>query len=159
MVYTLKEHQDMIDEIASLRQQIDEIKQSDDDKANIIKDYQTRYKTSLDEVRHEIHQEYKAEVNRLNQEIKDNQSMIKEYQSMIKDYEDRQSDHNKELDDYKAVIYDLSTKYNNLRIAIQTTSRLDVFFNKHKKILKEYPEITMSSNTKVIDTKSADDKS
>jgi len=176
-IYSPKEMNDLMSEMESLRIKIDDLKQSDNDKADIIKDYQSRYKESLDEVRHEVHQEYQDEinqlkseisqlkddhqdeVNKLNQEIKEHQVLIKDYQSMIKDYEDSQSNHKKEIDDHKAVIYDISTKYNNLRTAIMTTSRLDVFLNRHKRLLNDYPEMTLSSNYKVIDTKSTDDKS
>ena len=103
IIYTPKEHQDLIDEMNDLRLKIDEIKQSDDDKSEII---------------------------RLQDDIADNQEMIKQlqrdikdYQGMIKDYEDKISKHNQELNDHKSVIYDISNKYNNLRIAIKGTSR------------------------------------
>ena len=173
-IYSPDEVNDMMSEMESLRNKIDEIRQSDNDKTDIIKDYQSRFKESLDEVRHEVHQEYEDEihklkdeinqlqanhqdeVHRLNQEIKEHQAMIKDYQSMIKDYEDRQSVHNKELDDHKAVIYDISTKYNNLRTAIKSVSYIDAILNRHKGILKDYPEMIMSSNTKVIDMASED---
>lgn len=176
-IYSPDEVNDLMSEMESLRLKLDEIKQSDDDKANIIKDYQSRFKASLDEVRDEVHQEYQDEihkledeisqlqgnhqdeVHRLNQEIKEHQAMIKDYQSMIKDYEDRQSVHNKELDEHKAVIYDISTKYNNLRTAIKSVSFIDAILNRHKGILKDYPEMTLSSNTKAIDIKSTEDKS
>lgn len=85
--------------------------------------------------------------------------MIKDYQAMIKDYEDRQSNHNKELDDHKAVIYDISTKYNNLRTAIKSVSVIDAILNRHKRLLDDYPEMTLSSDIKAIDIKSSDDKS
>ena len=62
-------------------------------------------------------------------DIADNQEMIKQlqrdikdYQEMIKDYEDKISKHNQEINDHKSVIYDISNKYNNLRIAIKGTS-------------------------------------
>ena len=176
-IYSPEDVRTMDDEMSSLRQKLDEIRQSDEDKSEIIKDYQSRFRESLDEVKHEVHQEYQDEihqlkseisqlkdnhqdeVNKLNQEIKEHQVLIKDYQSMIKDYEDRQSNHKKEIDDHKAVIYDISTKYNNLRTAIMTTSRLDVFLNRHKRLLNDYPEMTLSSNYKVIDTESTDDKS
>ena len=45
-IYTTKEHQDLMSEMESLRMKIDEIKQSDDKKSDIIKDYQSRYQTS-----------------------------------------------------------------------------------------------------------------
>ena len=68
---------------------------------------------------------------------------------MIKDYEDKSSNHNKEINDHKAVIYDVSNKYNSLRIAIKGTSRLDVFLNRHKKLLDDYPEMTLSTDNTV----------
>ena len=155
-IYTTKEHQDLMSEMESLRMKIDEIKQSDDDKSEIIKDYQSRYQSSLDEVRQDIRQEYESEIRQLQDEIKSNQEMIrnlqqdiKEYQDMIKDYEDKSSNHNKEINDHKAVIYDVSNKYNSLRIAIKGTSRLDVFLNRHKKLLDDYPEMTLSTDNTV----------
>ncbi len=155
-IYTTKEQQDLMSEMESLRMKIDEIKQSDDDKSEIIKDYQSRYQSSLDEVRQDIRQEYESEIRQLQDEIKSNQEMIrnlqqdiKEYQDMIKDYEDKSSNHNKEINDHKAVIYDVSNKYNSLRIAIKGTSRLDVFLNRHKKLLDDYPEMTLSTDNTV----------
>ena len=155
-IYTTKEHQDLMNDIESLKLKLDEIKQSDNDKSEIIKDYQSRYQSSLDEVRQDIRQEYESEIRQLQDEIKSNQEMIrnlqqdiKEYQDMIKDYEDKSSNHNKEINDHKAVIYDVSNKYNSLRIAIKGTSRLDVFLNRHKKLLDDYPEMTLSTDNTV----------
>lgn len=166
IIYTPKEHQDLIDEMNDLRLKIDEIKQSDDDKSEIIKDYQSRYQTSLDEVKKDVHQEYKSEIKRLQDDITDNQEMIKqlqrdikEYQEMIKDYEDKISKHNQEINDHKSVIYDISNKYNNLRIAIKGTSRIDALLNKHKGLLNQYPEMTLSSEDKSIIVPSTEDKS
>lgn len=156
IIYTPEEHQDLMSDMKSLKLKIDEIKQSDDDKSEIIKDYQSRYQSSLDEVRQDIRQEYESEIRQLQDEIKSNQEMIrnlqqdiKEYQDMIKDYEDKSSNHNKEINDHKAVIYDVSNKYNSLRIAIKGTSRLDVFLNRHKKLLDDYPEMTLSTDNTV----------
>ena len=176
-IYSPKDVQAIEDEMSSLRIKLDEIRQSDDDKSEIIKDYQSRFKESLNEVRHEVHQEYEDEisqlkdeinqlkhdhqdeVHQLNQEIKEHQAMIKDYQSLIKDYEDSQSNHKKEIDDHKAVIYDISTKYNNLRIAIKSVSYIDAILNRHKGILKDYPEMTLSSNHRTIEIPSSEDKS
>jgi len=163
-IYTTKEHQDLIDEMSSLRLKLDELRQSNEDKANIIKDYQSRYQTSLDDVRHEVHQEYNDEIDKLHQEIKGHQDMIsqlqhdiKDYQVMIKDYEDKMSKHNDEVNDYKAVIYDLSNKYNMLRIDIKNTSKLDVLLNRHKALLNDYPEMKLSNNIKTIDVRPTDE--
>lgn len=166
VIYTPKEHQDIINDFNEIKLKLDEIKQSDSNKADIIKDYQTRYQSSLDEVRHDVYQEYDDKLSSLQQEIKSQQEMIrqlqhdiKDYQSLIKDYEDKSAEHNNEINDHKSVIYDISNKYNSLRIAIKGTSKIDVLLNRHKRLLNDYPEMKLSSNTKQIEIPSADDDS
>ena len=157
-IYSPDEHQDIINDYEAIKSKLDEIKQSDDKKTDMIKDYQSRYQSSLDDVRHEMNQEYEDRINKLqdtinqlNKDVNDCHIIIKEHMNLIKEYEDKISGHNDEVNDYKSVIYDLSNKYNSLRIAIKGTSRLDVFLNRHKRLLNDYPEMTLSSDIKAID--------
>lgn len=144
-IFSPDELQELSSEMESLRTELHNLKLSDDEKSNKIKGYELKQQLFKDEVSKEINQEYKSEIDNLKAEVSKQQQLIKEYQSDVKAYEDAVKEHADEVNDLKDIIHDIATSYNNLRIAIKGTSRLDVLLNRHKGLLNDYPEMMLSS--------------
>ena len=89
--------------------------------------------------------------------INDHQDRIDEYQSKIDDYQSKIKSKDDEINDLKAALSDVSTKYNMLRLAIAGTSRWTVLFNGHTNLLNQYPEHHLEYDNKSIMIESTDD--